>query len=319
MSLIETYNYKGYTVNIEVEDNTINLRDEGENRFGTIVGYHKHYNFTDKRFIASYASSWEEAMLYYFGYEYDIEIRNYLESIYPNDTELVDNLMYCIETDNQYEPKLMEHIKEWIELNIVHLPVYMFEHGDIRVRTTPFNSRWDSGQLGFIYIKLDNEEIVENKYTKEQIVNYLNSEVKLLDYYVSGDIYEFFIYDNDDNLYIPIDSCSGFYGTDFETNGLYETAREFIDSNIEQIKNERIRIIDYIKNELKNYSKIIIKNTSYLNANLVLKDNILYSNNTNVEEGSGDLFILQIFKELIDRKDSITRLNTQWSIDFIDK
>ena len=32
------------------------------------------------------------------------------------------------------------------------LPLYMYDHGGITIRTTPFDCQWDSGQVGFIWI-----------------------------------------------------------------------------------------------------------------------------------------------------------------------
>ena len=36
--------------------------------------------------------------------------------------------------------------KDWIIL-----PLYKYEHGGVAYQTTPFQCRWDSGQIGFVY------------------------------------------------------------------------------------------------------------------------------------------------------------------------
>ena len=37
------------------------------------------------------------------------------------------------------------------ERDIICLPIYMYEHGGIVLKCCPFNDRWDSGQVGFLY------------------------------------------------------------------------------------------------------------------------------------------------------------------------
>lgn len=109
----------------------------------------------------------------------------------------------------------------------VVLPLYLLDHGRVQISTTSFKgeiARWDSGQIGFIAVSkkdiLDNfgGKIVTQK-TKEKAVKLLDAEVETYGYYVEGDVYGFRIVDEDDN---EVDSCWGFYGLDFLTNGMLD-------------------------------------------------------------------------------------------------
>lgn len=116
--------------------------------------------------------------------------------------------------------------QEWLAENaddiFVALPVYMYDHSGITIRTTPFECRWDSGQLGHIYctkqnavhygFRLDDDAIdVIEKALVEEIAQY--------DQYLRGDVWGFRLLTDDDEL---VDSCWGFYGSDPKTNGMAE-------------------------------------------------------------------------------------------------
>jgi hypothetical protein len=113
-------------------------------------------------------------------------------------------------------------------------PVYIYDHGSVAISTSPFGCRWDSGKVGYIYIsKADalkeyGGKIVTKKL-RERIEGYLSAEIETYSQYLSGDVYGFRVFeieadedgdfdeDNEDN---EIDSCWGFYGSDFLNNGM---------------------------------------------------------------------------------------------------
>jgi len=106
----------------------------------------------------------------------------------------------------------------------VILPLYLYDHSGITMATTPFSCRWDSGQVGFIVVskKKLREEYSVKRITKkhiEKVTTYLKGEVETYDTYLRGDVYSFEVTDKEGN---HIDSCSGFYGNDFATNGIGE-------------------------------------------------------------------------------------------------
>jgi len=105
----------------------------------------------------------------------------------------------------------------------VILPLYMYEHSGITISTTPFSCPWDSGQIGWVYITKEdirkeyNIKRVTKKYI-EKATKILLSEVKVYDDYLRGETYGFVLEKDGEE----IDSCWGFYGSDFCTNGMKE-------------------------------------------------------------------------------------------------
>jgi hypothetical protein len=142
------------------------------------------------------------------------------------------------------------------------LPLYLYDHSGITISTGSFSCRFDSGQIGFIYIsrakilKEYGRKIV-TKALKEKVTTYLEGEVKTYDQYLTGEVYGFIVEEATemvklsreeyeagvcDNVeseteWAEIDSCWGFYGDDFLTNGVLDYAGEEFK---EQLKNIEI-------------------------------------------------------------------------------
>lgn len=100
--------------------------------------------------------------------------------------------------------------------------LYLYEHGGITISTSPFSCRWDSGQVGYIYVSKEKvrEEYGIKRVTdkwKDKILSYLDNEVKEFDQYITGDVYAFVIVNENDEV---TESCGGFFSSDFEKNGM---------------------------------------------------------------------------------------------------
>lgn len=99
----------------------------------------------------------------------------------------------------------------------VILPLYLYDHSGITISTSPFSCRWDSGQIGFIFIskkKMLEEyggKIVTQKL-KERVEGYLKSEVETYDRYLQGDVYGYKVYKVDNEDKEEVESCYGYYG-----------------------------------------------------------------------------------------------------------
>jgi hypothetical protein len=130
-----------------------------------------------------------------------------------------------------------EEFRECVSDIAVILPLYLYDHSGITMSTTPFSCPWDSGQVGWIYVT--KEEIRKNYGVKriskkllERVTNYLVSEVKTYDQYLTGEVYGFQLVEKStcncgaEHEEI-LDSCWGFYGTDWKENGILEC----LDSN----------------------------------------------------------------------------------------
>ncbi len=104
------------------------------------------------------------------------------------------------------------------------LPLYLYDHSGITISTTPFSCPWDSGRVGFAVVskKTIREEFGVKRVTKKQIeraTSILLGEVKIYDMELTGEVFSFAEYDKDDNY---VDGCGGFYGSNFEENGMLE-------------------------------------------------------------------------------------------------
>ncbi len=120
-----------------------------------------------------------------------------------------------------------------IDKTVVMLPLYLYDHSGLTMRTTPYSCRWDSGQVGFIYLTHEDikKEMARPKYKKGQINPSLSpikrvtkddikrarkalvGEVETFDKYLTGDVYTIVMetYDEDKNQ-VDYDCVSGFYG-----------------------------------------------------------------------------------------------------------
>lgn len=113
---------------------------------------------------------------------------------------------------------LKQHLKDkGLELtDVVYLPLYLYDHSGITMSTTPFSCRWDSGQVGWIYVtkeQLRREYGVKrvSKALREKVEEILKAEVETYDQYLRGEVYYWAVVDeNGDN----IDAVCGYYDED---------------------------------------------------------------------------------------------------------
>jgi hypothetical protein len=141
---------------------------------------------------------------------------------FHNRYDLGDNHNYNSDDYSGWEEMKQAIIKE--ENPAVILPLYMYDHSGISISTSPFSCRWDSGQIGFILVskKKALEEFggkIVTAKLKERLEKILEGEVETYTQYVEGEVYGFVIEDEDGE---HIDSCYGFYGRDFATNGMLD-------------------------------------------------------------------------------------------------
>ena len=108
-------------------------------------------------------------------------------------------------------------VENWSDIAVI-LPIFMYDHSGIALSTTgseyPFNDWWDAGQVGYAYATHDAvmKEFNRKRMSKKllaQVQRILKSEVETYAAYVSGEVYGYVIYDDNDN---EVDSCWGFYG-----------------------------------------------------------------------------------------------------------
>lgn len=140
---------------------------------------------------------------------------------------------------------------QWLSYEVedlaVALPLYLYDHSGLRMNTTGFNhlgwhGYFDSGQVGWIYVT--SEKLKEEGIDVEKAEEILRGEIETFDQWLSGDVYGFILEEkkleceakecpecgyaepcefHSEIEYHQVDSCWGYYGTDFENNGILET------------------------------------------------------------------------------------------------
>jgi len=175
---------------------------------GTMTCFHSRYNLGDKH-------QWKEP-------------NTFLQDLAATVAELPDG-------DND-----MDLIWKILNKHFVFLPLYLYDHSGITMSTSPFSCRWDSGQVGWIYCSLEKgkKEAPKGKKTGKALVDFitknLESEVKVFDDFITGNVYKFELQiKNVREEWETDDSCGGFYGKDHVASGLIdqlpEGARELVE------------------------------------------------------------------------------------------
>lgn len=141
-------------------------------------------------------------------------------------------------TENEMLEKLIDSDKLLIK------PINLYDHSGITVSTSngyPYNDRWDSGCVGFIYVTKERifkecGNITEENW-KDCADKYIEGEMETYDEYLRGEVYGFSLtkkiimqdkcphcgevireYEDEEE----IDSCYDFYGDCLEENGILD-------------------------------------------------------------------------------------------------
>lgn len=175
---------------------------------------------------------------------------------------------------------LMEPYAEWMPLWLYdHSGITM----SCGARTGQYADRWDSGQLGWIvmlkktamselvaYVLGENGERIKVEHPNKggpstwsyktqpladdtwraRAIEVMKGEVELYDQYLTGDVYWYELFKNlsaegEIPDWNPVDSCSGFYGSDLETSGILD--------NLEHGLQEAIDAGNYTTGEAKQH------------------------------------------------------------------
>ena len=176
----------------------------------------------------------------YKGYEIEIE-----PDLEPDDPRNWDNLGQMVCWHNRYDlgdsnPYSVEEFEEWWgEQTGVRLPLYLYDHSGITMKTGPFHCPWDSGQVGWVYVT--RESILKeygSKYLtrklRDKARRILESEVEVYDQYLRGDVYGYTITEMDSDG--TVDSCGGFYGRE----AAEQAAKEVVDYVLQNLREKGI-------------------------------------------------------------------------------
>lgn len=78
------------------------------------------------------------------------------------------------------KPDSLEELKDLINKNyevMAILPLYMFEHGNMLLGTSDFGDKWDSGQIGFVFVTKDMAREFDLK-TEQEAINSINGGIE---------------------------------------------------------------------------------------------------------------------------------------------
>lgn len=175
---IESFEVGSLTVSIFQDENAENPRQEWDN-LCTMMCFHHHYRLGDQHYYQEADfSSWDEL---------EAQIR---EDEGPSTI----------------------------------LPLYLYDHSGLRIKIGSFmgllpqgHAEFDSGQVGFIVLsdKKAREELGRKRLIakdRRQIRQIMESEVKIYDQYVSGQVFGYDIANAEGESF---DCCWGFYGFDY--------------------------------------------------------------------------------------------------------
>lgn len=204
-NVVHEEKYRGYEIQIAMDDGGGDSPRDWDN-LGTMVCWHGRSKLGDEQprcsprdFIIKLIDEAPLPKSTYIPTRYNGDVLWYLE-------ELEDKILY-----------------ELFRKYYVWLPIYAYEHGGITISTSrsgyPYNDRFDSGTLGFIYCSKSDAKDNWNKgtWTKEledKTLSLLEAEIQTYDDYLTGNVYGYMIkkLDNDgDPIDEVVESCWGYY------------------------------------------------------------------------------------------------------------
>lgn len=202
--------YGDLTVKIEYDQSPQHPRNDWDNQ-ATMICWHRNYHLGDHKQSKKYDDS--------------------------------DDLFRSIsgaDGDKDYTTKeLLELAKEKAYI----LPLFLYDHSGITMSTGSFSCQWDSGQVGWIYIMKDDEEInawteywLKGRTIEEAAYDMMKAEVKTYDEFITGHVFGYTVTDEDGDY---DESCWGYFG-DHDESGIVEEIQSCINSFIKE-KEEKLK------------------------------------------------------------------------------
>lgn len=221
---------------IEQDAYAENPRDDMD-CLGTLYTWHKRYtiggkNDENNRGCVEDINLWIFDNMYgHDGFKFtDEAMRESMEKFYTDWGNTLCHVDSQDEVTTKERAEFDRLIDIYRETEICIIPVFMYDHSGITIRTGPFSCPWDSGQVGFIYCTRKDSEKLDIPW--EDVDRVLRGEVEMLDQFLTGDVFDAMVYsieDEDDEIEnetileqgdrIPKhanleESCGGFYGYD---------------------------------------------------------------------------------------------------------
>ena len=129
---------------------------------------------------------------------------------------------YTLGDEQHREPMTETEVRESVGDVLAILPLYLYDHGGITMRTGPFGDRWDSGQVGWAYVtkasaekmgcvgdRHDGDGKVVGQWDEAALQEAIRVEVNVYDDFMTGQCYGYVVTDADGD---ELESCWGFLG-----------------------------------------------------------------------------------------------------------
>lgn len=223
-TLVETYKHRGCTIEIHIDGDSESPRQWGN--AGKMVCWHNGYTLGDEQ-------PKEETNEYLRQLALAAMTENE-EATFRGEQEAEDN------GEGLYDQEHIsnEQIETLLAKHYIMLPLYLYDHSGITMSTGPFSCPWDSGQVGFIYMSVEQakkewKSITDEKELRKQAKKCMRQEVETYDDYLTGSVYGYDATDWDGDA---ISSCWGFFGYDeTKENGyMVKDAKSAIDYYIDK-------------------------------------------------------------------------------------
>jgi hypothetical protein len=202
-------------------DNIGGMGPRDFDNLGTMACWHRRYTLGDEQ----PKESPDEHLNKVLGIEDQIdELRDLIDSYEYDEVEGPEKEIENAKKIEDAKKEISEIIHKAMELAVV-LPLFLFDHSGLSMSTGSFGCQWDSGQVGYIYAtpedirkaySLGDDDPITDSIL-EQAKKCLEQEVAAYDCYLRGEIYGYRIVDGFGE---EVDSCGGFYGDNWDTNGL---------------------------------------------------------------------------------------------------
>lgn len=190
-NLVKSFEDDKHILDIVVDDYAENPRKFCENP-STLVCFCSKYDIGDLNFDKTEK------------YLYRKELAKLLD---PIEGERIDTLLNVLTSNTSIEIKAEVDNIIWkvLDDNTVILPVYLLDHSGLRLSTRDFMDQWDSGHIGYIFVKKDKIpeygiEIKNGKITQDirnKVIEILEKEIEEYDGYVSGYCHKGILYAKD--------------------------------------------------------------------------------------------------------------------------
>ena len=117
-----------------------------------------------------------------------------------------------------------------IKNKIIIAPVYFYNHSGFALNILPFADSWDSGRIGWIYIKKSvlKKEFGITKETEMQkkAEEIFKAELEEYEQYINGEVYLLIIRDKNTG---DIEFSNTYWGCDFRKNGMMEDLMDYME------------------------------------------------------------------------------------------